>query len=330
MLTACLTRCGLAAALLILSACGPGTGSRPDTEPAKVRPSLGELQAGFEANLAAARATRGPGKPPVWTLSDTDTVIHLFGTVHLLRPGMDWGSDAFEAAFEGADTLVLEVDTKSQQAQARMLQDFVARGLYQDGRTLRGALDPADEAVIEAALDSVGLPLDSINSFEPWLAAVNLSTRKLQADGYDPAAGIETLLQARAEAAGKAFAYLEEISDQADAFDLMSEPAQIDFLYQTAVQIEDSPRMLDLMVAEWADGDIAGIAALAASPDPTGLGDEAYQAVLVRRNAAWVPQIEAMLDLPGQVFIAVGAAHLAGPDSVIAMLRQRGHAVDGP
>jgi uncharacterized protein YbaP (TraB family) len=43
-----------------------------------------------------------------------------------------------------------------------------------------------------------------------------------------------------------------------------------------------------------------------------------------------VPQIEALLDAPGTVFIAVGAGHLAGPDSVITMLRDKGYAIDGP
>ena len=33
---------------------------------------------------------------------------------------------------------------------------------------------------------------------------------------------------------------------------------------------------------------------------------------------------EAMLDTPGTVFIAVGAAHLAGPDSVQAQLQKLG------
>lgn len=319
---------GLAAALVLLTACGPGTDA--DLEPVSERPNLDTLKAAFEDGLAKAQATTGPGYPPVWTLSDEDTAIHLFGTVHLLRPDLEWQSDAFEAAFDGADTLVLEVDVKSEAAQARLMTDFMMRGLYEDGRTLRSVLTPADQLVIEAALDSVGLPLDAVNAFKPWLAAVNLSTMKLQADGYQADAGVETLLDAEARAAGKRFAFLEDISDQAEAFDGLSEDAQIDFLYQTALLIEDSPRMLDLLVAEWADGDMDGIATLVASPDASGLGDEAYEAILVRRNARWVPQIEAMLDRPGQIFIAVGAGHLAGPDSVITMLRQRGHTVEGP
>lgn len=49
-----------------------------------------------------------------------------------------------------------------------------------------------------------------------------------------------------------------------------------------------------------------------------------YQRLLVQRNASWAGKIKAMLDTPGTVFIAVGAAHLAGPDSVQAQLARLG------
>lgn len=88
--------------------------------------------------------------------------------------------------------------------------------------------------------------------------------------------------------------------------------------------------MLDQLVAEWADGDVAGIGVMVASPEGVGYSREAYDALLVNRNARWIPKIEAMLDSPGTVFIAVGAGHLAGPDSVIEMLRTEGYEVDGP
>ena len=75
------------------------------------------LMAEFEAAIADAQATLGPGKPALWTLSDEDTTIHLFGTVHLLRPDLDWRSPAFESAFAAADTVVFEVDMKSEAGQ---------------------------------------------------------------------------------------------------------------------------------------------------------------------------------------------------------------------
>lgn len=101
-------------------------------------------------------------------------------------------------------------------------------------------------------------------------------------------------------------------------------------LYESALMLDESPQMLDQLVDEWADGDIAGIASLVASPDGVGFSGPVYESLLVERNRNWVPQIEAMLDEPGSVLIAVGAGHLAGPDSVITMLRDKGYQVEGP
>lgn len=319
------------ASFIVVAACSapPGTNNGAENAAAE-RPTKTTLKAQFQEALDKAQATSGPGKPPVWTMRDEDTTIHLFGTVHLLRPELEWRSPAFEEAFAASDTLVVEIDMTSEEAQAALLRDFVQRGMYQDGETLRAALGPSEEAVVEAAFESIGVPLNAMNTFEPWLAAVNLSNMKLQADGYDPASGVESVLQEEARRDGKAMGYLEEISDQADAFDGMSVPTQIDFLYETAILLDEGPRMLDQLVAEWADGDVAGIGVMVASPEGVGYSREAYDALLVNRNARWVPQIEAMLEEPGTVFIAVGAGHLAGPDSVIEMLRMQGYNVSGP
>ncbi len=312
---------------------GPGasdpTGSVTDTT-AQDRPSKADMLAEFDAALAAAQATSGPGSPAMWTLSDDDTTIHLFGTVHLLRPELEWRSDAIDAAISNADTIVFEVDMKSEEAQRAVGRDFLSRGMFQDGRTLKGVLSESDEVIVASAFDSLGVPIDAMNSFEPWMASVNLGVMKLMNDGFDPDSGVESVIEVEAAAAGKSFAYLETISQQTDAFDLLPEDEQITMLYETAVLLDESPKMLDLLVDEWAEGDVAGISSLVASPDGVGFTDAAYQALLVKRNQNWVPQIEAMLDEPGSVFIAVGAGHLAGPDSVITMLRDKGYTIDGP
>jgi len=316
---------------LFLAACGSqqpsGTGDHSDAE---TRPSKDQLLADFDAALAVAEATSGPGFPAMWTLADEDTEIHIFGTVHLLRPELEWRTDAFDSALSSADKIVFEVDLKSEAAQRAFATDFFARGMFQDGRTLRGVLSDEDEEVVSAAFDSVGMPLDAVDAFEPWMASVNLGMMKLVADGYDPNSGVETVIETEAAAAGKTFGFLETISQQSDAFDLLPEAEQISMLYESALLLDESPRMLDVLVDEWADGDIAGIAALVASPDGVGFSDSVYESVLVERNRNWVPQIEALLAEPGQVFIAVGAGHLAGPDSVITMLRDKGYEVEGP
>jgi uncharacterized protein YbaP (TraB family) len=224
-------RFGASAAILgfALALSGCGNAADAPTEDAVVdapvsadnaereRPSKDELMALFDEAIEAAQATTGPGSPAMWTLSDEDTTIHIFGTVHLLRPDLVWRTEAFDQALTSADKIVFEVDMKSEEAQRQIATDFLARGMYQDGRTLKQVLEEDDEAVISAAFDSIGIPLDAMNTFEPWMASINLGVMKLVNDGYDPESGVEMVIEAEAEAAGKSFGYLETISQQADA-----------------------------------------------------------------------------------------------------------------
>ena len=322
---------------LTLAACG-GTVST-DSEQAEStfevsseieRPTKDSLLGEFETALDAAQATNGPGAPVMWRLGDDDTQIHIFGTVHLLRPELEWRTEAFDTALAEADKIVFEVDMKSPEAQRAITTDFLARGMFQDGRTLAAVLSEEDETVVASAFNSVGVPFEAMNTFEPWMASVNLGVMKLVADGYDPNSGVESVIEAEAIEAGKDFGFLETISQQADAFDLLDEADQISMLYESALMLDESPKMLDQLVDEWADGDIAGIAALVASPDGVGFSETVYESLLVERNRKWVPQIESMLAEPGSVLIAVGAGHLAGPDSVITMLRDKGYEIEGP
>lgn len=313
---------GAASLSLLVSACASEQTSEPLTRESAL--------AAFEEAKAIALSTQGEGTPAMWRLADDDTTIHIFGTVHLLRPELEWQTPAFEAAFSEADTVVFEVDMYSEEAQRLIMTDLMSRGMYDDGRTLRSVLDEDKEAVVEAAFKSINVPLDALNAFEPWMASMNLTSMKMTKDGFNPNAGVEKILNDKAIAAGMQFDYLETISDQADAFDNLSEETQIQMLYEGALMIDDSSTFLDFLVEEWADGDVEGLGILAATPDGAGLSNEAYEAVFKNRNEKWVPKIEAMLDEPGTIFIAAGAGHFAGPDSVITMLRDKGYTVEGP
>ena len=108
---------GAALALLLgVSACGSEK-SAPDApvqdEAADRAAQLEAQKAAYADALAQAQASRGAGEPALWTLSDEDTTLHIFGTVHLLRPGLDWRSDALDAALTDADTIVFEADVTS-------------------------------------------------------------------------------------------------------------------------------------------------------------------------------------------------------------------------
>ena len=84
---------------------------------------------------------------------------------------------------------------------------------------------------------------------------------------------------------------------------------------------------MDAIVADWTRGDVEKLAAL--ENDDLKRHPELYDRLLVKRNQGFAHAIAALLKDPttGTVFVAVGAAHLAGPDSVQKMLEKQGFTI---
>ncbi len=279
------------------------------------------------AAAIASCAPRGEG-PALWRIADADSEIWLFGTVHVLPPRLVWRTARIDAAFEAADTIVFETDVDA--AGAAGFADLVQRhGTLPDGETLAARLDADGRARLARVIAQLNLNPVVLARARPWLAALQISLAFAQRSGSDPDAGVETVLAADARRAGKALAYLETPEQQIRALADLSPEAETRFLDATLRQIEDDSGESDALDESWARGNTN---ALAAQLDRLlrEAGPEAYAAIVTTRNEAWANEIAAMLDGEGRVFVAVGAAHLVGDDSVVALLRARGVEVDGP
>lgn len=283
----------------------------------------------IESAVETAKETRGPGHPAMWTLSDEDTTIYLFGTIHLLPENIEWKTPAFDAAFAKADRLYLEVDGTSAAAQQKIQELVMSHGMFTDGQTLSSALTPEDHAAVAAAADTVGIPAAALDPLKPWFAGLQLGMTQIMKSGYDPMSGVEQVLLREAGTDGKDFGYFESALDQVQALSGAPMKDQIDSLIFTAKTIDSGTAILDTMVDEWADGDVKGLSAMMGEPAMFG-SQQAYDDLIVKRNKNWIPQIEAILEDPGVKFVAVGAGHLAGPDSVIEMLREKGYKIETP
>lgn len=260
----------------------------------------------------AAEAYHGPA---IWKVADKDTTIYLFGTVHALPKDAQWFTGPVERAYKSSDELVTEIPMDAQgDANA-----IAARALLPKGQSLRDMMAPAERMKFEEALVGLGLPVEAMDRFEPWYAAMTLSLLPVMQAGYDPQTGAETRLSA--EGADKRKAALETVQQQIDLFDGLPQGAQLAFLKDTVNTVSTAKATLDAMVAEWMKGDADGLAKLLNNE----LGDPVlYKRLLTDRNANWAQWIDQRLKQPGTVFIAVGAGHLAGQQSVQEQLRKRG------
>ncbi len=78
---------------------------------------------------------------PLWVVKDADTTIYLFGTIHVLKPGLSWFDEAVKTAFDKSDQLMLEM---VQPDPATMQQIVMKNGFVTTGPTLTEQL-PADK-----------------------------------------------------------------------------------------------------------------------------------------------------------------------------------------
>ncbi|WP_339914720.1 TraB/GumN family protein [uncultured Brevundimonas sp.] len=289
---------------------------------------VGGLPAGALAQTPAATSTPAPraegAGPALWVIRDADSTLYLFGTVHMLRPTTAWGSDRVDAAFDSASQLILEVSNPDDQAAAMPL--IMQHGITPD-RPLSTLLTAEELVALNAAAETMGLSAAQLDPMRPWLAALTLSVAPLAKAGYDPQSGVDLILRTRAAAAGKTVSGFETLDEQIRILAGFPEAGQLVFLRSTLEDFEDATVELDKLVDAWAEGDVAAIADIGVEPMRQE-SELMYQSLLVNRNANWANQIQTLLDGSGTAFIAVGAAHLAGDDSVQAILKARGVTVE--
>jgi len=257
--------------------------------------------------------------PALWVVKDADTTIYLFGTVHMLKPGLTWFDEGVKSAFDASDELVLELVMPPEAEMQALVSEL---GMTSSGPALPDQLSPAEAAKFRAALPEIGLAPDALDRAEPWLAATMLSAAPLRQLGYDEKDGAEAVLTAAAQAGGKRVEGLETAREQLGYFDRLPLPAQRALLVDTLDDLPKAGETIDRMVAFWRKGDADGLAKV--MNEDLGRSPELADALLAQRNRKWAAWLAQRMKAPGTVFVAVGAGHLAGNAAVQAELAKRG------
>ncbi len=272
------------------------------------------------AALLLSTASVAHAAPALWKVSDADTTIFLFGSIHALPGDTPWYTGKVRTAFETADTLVLEMVTPK--SESDFAPSLMAMGFSAGQPPLAERIAAAERPRLAAALRDASLPATVLNAMETWLATLMLSMQQFRSFGLDPKLGVERQLTVKAEAANKRIVGLETAAEQMSYFDALPEADQRAFLSATLKQWPDMKARIGDLVGKWTAGDDAAIGAeFNASMKET---PQLAKVLLADRNARWAAWIKARMAQPGTVFVAVGAGHLAGSDSVQAKLAMHG------
>jgi uncharacterized protein YbaP (TraB family) len=283
--------------------------------------ALGSAPVAAQSQPAApAPAAVVDADPALWVIRDKDTTIYLFGTVHLLRPGLSWFDEAVADAFKASDELKLEILPTENEAALTP----VVMGLARDpkGRTIRDRLTAEQYAQYRARMTKLGLPPQGLEPFEPWFVMMVATVMDYVKRGHTPDAGSETVLTAAAKAARKPITAFETPEEQMRILDSIPEAEQVAGLVEWLTTEEEAAALWEDLVKAWAAGD----------PDKAGelmnreMGKSPAMAKLLLedRNRRWVAALQERMKQPGTVFVAVGTGHLVGNNSVQALLAEKG------
>jgi uncharacterized protein YbaP (TraB family) len=265
-----------------------------------------------------------PAKSFVWKASGRQGVVYLVGSVHVLSSDFYPLNATLESAYKDSNLLVEEIDLGEGGAGAQM--QMLQRGMLPSSTTLQKVLTPATYALLTKHVATAGIPIEPMQLLKPWMVALMLEAMEWQKAGLDPEMGLDKHFYDRAQADHKTVQGLETIDYQLSRFDEMPMADQDHLLSQTLKDVDTEQAEMGKLVAAWRNGDVPTVerivlSSLKAEP-------KLYQRLLVERNRNWIPKIEALFNRPGKALVVVGAAHLVGPDGLVALLKGKGYSVE--
>lgn len=278
--------------------------------------------------LWAALVGAAAAAPPLWRAhGPTGAEVVLFGSVHVLTEDAQWRTPELEAALAKADQVWFETPfDPASRAEAAILA--FERSKAAPGRALSSYLSRSERALLERTAARLGLPMATLETMQPWYVEMLIAVTDLQRIGGRQALGVEEQISASLPPDKQRRAF-ETTAQQVALFADAPPREQAASLVQSLQELEAEPDAFAKLQQAWTSGDVRFLEREAVAP-MKAKAPRLYRRLVTNRNRAWVATIEGLLKGSEQALIVVGVGHLVGPDSVPAMLRRRGFAVEGP
>lgn len=284
------------------------------------------LKKGLLALGALCVSISAAAETAVWKVSKGEDYLYLAGTVHVLRASDYPLPREFEQAYADADRLFFETDIGAIN-DVSLQQRMMTQMTYQDGRTLRTVLNEEAYQALSEFVEAAGVPIPMamMQTFKPGLLISTITLLEFQKLGFTPQ-GVDSYFFTRAMGDGKDRGELETLDEQIALLAGMGEGAESEYILYSLKDFEDLDIAIEDMVAAWRAGDVDSLDEQFVA-EMMEASEELYDSMLVRRNHAWLPKIEAMFDEAGIEYVLAGVAHMVGDDGLLALLRDRGYEV---
>lgn len=261
---------------------------------------------------------------PVWKVSRGDRHFYLGGTIHILGESDYPLPKAFDLAYGKSDTLVFETDIKKSR-DPKFTEKFMEKMVYSDNRTLKKLLTPDTFKALTIFAAERDVPVDALNHFKPGLVLVSLTLLEVERLGV-AGIGVDEFFFSKAVKDGKTIHHLESLEEQISFFENMGQGNEDELIAYIIKDLETLPGLLPVIKSTWKTGDTPGLDRAILAPLKNEF-PQLYHSLFLERNLKWMPEIQAMAATPEIEFVLVGAAHLAGEQGLLVLLKDQGFTI---
>lgn len=279
----------------------------------------------------------GGQKHLFWKVCDSNSCVHLLGSLHFADSTFYPLDSIIENAFERSEELAVEIDLSDDSISQQLDQMGEQYGFFHDGRTLDSILPGDVAASLDSLCASWYLPLGLFSRYKPLAAGMTVTAVGIMRLGYDAKMGIDVHFLERARNTGKKIVSLETVEDQVSALTGAGDSDSLGIFYLKTI-LRETPS-LDSgtrgMIRAWKTGDDSlfcvnmNLDTAQLSPADSLLKKEINEHIYYSRNRKMAEKITAFLAEDRNIFVVVGAAHLVGNhDNILDILRRKGFTVE--
>jgi uncharacterized protein YbaP (TraB family) len=261
----------------------------------------------------------------VWKVSKGENTLYLGGSIHVLRTSDFPLPKEFDATFAKSDIVVFEANL-DEASDPKTAQKILSLAMLPQGNSLKSILSDKTYKRVEAKCAELGLPIEYLSQFTPFMAISTLTMAQLESMGFIYG-GVDSHYLLKAKQVGKKLDYFETLEYQMSLFNVNMKH-QDEFVMQSLSDLE--PKKLQMMVStiisEWKKGIATHINIEIA--DMKSKFPNIYKIMITDRNQAWLTKIERYLSTKDIEFVIAGFGHMVGDEGLLELLKSKGYKIE--
>lgn len=268
------------------------------------------------------------GNHLLWKVSDENSSVWLFGSIHFADSSFYPLPSEIENAFRNSTALAVEMDISDSETQEKTAEEFLKEGMFTDGRTLKDVLPDSLWKTLDSISTTLGMKTENFLPMRPWMAATIIASAAIASTGIQQELGIDMVMLDSAYAQGKEIIALETPEEQVESLSKSEGSEETDgiaYLESTFREYSKLNQMIKEVISAWKRADVVSLQkSLSADQNMNESEKRLNERMFNQRNKKMKKEILNFLENDKQVFVVVGVGHLILENNLLEMLSENG------